>query len=102
MTKRKSDRTWGIDRDPASGTFNELVVGGDKLMPIILWRQPGQLYDAKNVTGGLKHNQRVSIIGRATVNDAKFVKVRKMVIHKGKKYPQAGWLSASLLKREGR
>ena len=102
MSKNKTDRTWGIDRDPESSTFNELVVGGDKLMPIILWRVPGQIADPENVTGGLKHNQRVEILGRAIVNETKFVKVRKTVIHEGKKYPQTGWLSASLLKYEGK
>ena len=101
MGKNKTDRTWGIDRSRSSDTFGKLVLGGVNMMPIVLWNQPGAAPKQENVTGGLKHNQRVEIIGRTTFNGARFIKVRKTVIHEGKRYPQVGWLSETLLKREG-
>ena len=100
MSKRKTDRTWGIERNPNSDMFGQLVVGDKDIMPIILWKQPGATA-ASSVVGGLKHNQRVEIIGKTTFKGARFVKVRKTVVNDGKKYPQVGWLTASLLKREG-
>ena len=102
MTKYKTDLTWGIDRNPNSPEFGNLVVGGKGMMPITLWDRPAASMRGIHVTGGLKHNQRVEIISRTTFKGCRFVKVRKIVIHKGKKYPQVGWLTASLLKREGK
>ena len=102
MSKRKTDRTWGIDRNPDSAMVGKLVVGGKGMMPIIFWKSPGAKIDTKNVGGAARHNQRVEIIGRTTFKGSRFAKVRKMVIHDGKEYPQVGWLTASLLKREGR
>ena len=104
MSKRKTDRTWGIERNPESDMAGKLVVGGKDMMPIIFWRSPGINVinaNAEDITGAARHNQRVEIIGRTTFKGARFVKVRKMVIHDGKEYPQVGWLTASLLKREG-
>ena len=102
MAKNKIDYTWGIERNPESKMFGKLVIGGKGMMPIIFWKSPGAQMDAKNVTGAAKHNQRVEIVSRTTFKGDRFVKVRMMVIDKGKKYPQAGWVARSLLKREGR
>ena len=90
-------------------TYNQLKKQGGRVkdgeykksMPIILWKRPGAKLDAANVTGGLMHNQRVEITSKTTYDGTRFVKVRKVVTHEGKKYPQSGWLSAKLLKREG-
>ena len=101
MSKRKTDRTWGIERNPESDMVGKLVVGGKGMMPIIFWKSPGAKMDAQNVGGAARHNQRVEIVGKTTFKGSRFVKVRKTVIHKSKKYPQIGWVSASLLKREG-
>lgn len=101
MSKRKTDHTWGIERNPESKLCGKLVVGGKDMLPIIFWKSPGAKPDAQNVTGAALHNQRVEIISKTTFNGNRFVKVRMTVIDKGKKYPQVGWVSESLLKREG-
>ncbi len=99
--KQKYDYTWGIDRNEASQHYGKLVLGGKNMLPIILWSRPGAPIDSKNVKGALPHNERVKVIKTLYYKGKPWAKVSKTVDHDGRKYPQVGWLSATLLKKLG-
>ena len=84
------DRTWGIERHPASAAFGELVA------PIVyLWREPGQ---GEELGGALKHDTTVEV----EAFDGDWVLVNATILFEGEPYRQRGWLSRSLLKEAGR
>ena len=85
MTKKYAT-LWGIDE------HGELVV------PVInLWKSKKGIMEADNLGGALKHGQKIEILEEDSEPEG-WVKVYKMVIHEGKKYPQEGWVKKSLVK----
>jgi hypothetical protein len=81
----KRAKAWGMEK-------------GEVVCPVIyLWKSKGGIMIADNVGGALKHGDEVEILEED--NDPEgWVKVFKEVKHKGKKYPQKGYVKKSLIK----
>lgn len=99
--KYKTDRVWGIERNPDSPAFGDVVVGSEGQMPIILWALPACDVAPHNVTGGLSHGDRVTVLSKTLRSGTAYYKVRANIIHEKKKYTQAGWVANTLLKKAG-
>lgn len=96
------DRVWGIDRYEGSPTEGQLVVGGSGQMPICLWKKPGARVHEDNLSGALKHRDRVTVRKRQAYDGSWYYFVEADVEHKGVKYHQHGWVSAMLLEKTGK
>ena len=84
MTQRYAT-LWGIE-------------DGEIVCPVIyLWKSKEGVMKADNLGGALKHSQRVEVIQEDPEPDG-WVKVFRNEVHKGKKYPQEGWVKKSLVK----
>jgi hypothetical protein len=95
------DHTCGIDRNPDSKQHGQIVLGGKGMIPILLWRRPGCEFAPENITGALTHDYEVKVVRRIVYEKRPYYFVRTSVQHKGKDYPQKGWLPNTLLKELG-
>ncbi len=79
--------------------FNATLWGmenGEIVCPVIhLWKTRKGVMEADNLSGAVKHGQRVEV---KQIDDDGWVEVYRMVVHKGKEYPQEGWVKKSLIK----
>lgn len=96
-----TDHTCGIDRNPDSKFYNKLILGGNGMIPILLWRRPGCEFVAANVTGALAHDFEVQVTRRIMYKDRPYYYVKASVQHEGKAHHQRGWLPNTLLKELG-
>jgi len=96
------DRVWGIDRYENSQTKGELILGGSGQLPICLWKRPGVKIDAENLSGALKHRDRVTVKKEKAHDGAWFYFVEADIKHNGIIYHQHGWLSGMLLEKTGK
>ena len=70
---------------------------GEIVCPVIyLWKTKQGMMAGANVGGALKHGDAVEILEEADPEG--WVKVFAEVEHKGKKYPQEGYVKKSLIK----
>ena len=66
-------------------------------VPVIyLWKNTKGIYVADNVGGALPHGTKVDVLKQS----GDWVKVSKTIKHKGKEYPQEGWVKKSLVREE--
>lgn len=108
MTKRKrktpepvTDYAWGIERDRTSNLRGRLVVGTTN-NPILMWKQPGKP-NKDNLGGAILHGQEVTVtLPPKTYKGAKFYWCECVVTHDGQEYPQAGYITQSLLRDLGK
>jgi hypothetical protein len=92
------DVTHGIERDPDSDAYGELVV------PVIfLWNEPGgtDVPEASNLAGALAHDSAVVIKERREINGRLWCLVSGQVYYENDIYPQEGWCLASFLRDTG-
>jgi len=76
---------WGIEK-------------GELVCPVIyLWKTKEGVMKADNLGGALKHGQKVEVKQVDPEPDG-WVKVYRMAVHEGKKYPQEGWVKKTLVK----
>lgn len=92
------DITFGIERDPASDAFGEVIV------PIImLWSEPGGTDSDTGamLTGALPHDTGVMVKEKKQIAGRWWCYVEGQTIMEEEIYLQQGWCRASLLQISG-
>lgn len=95
------DRLCGIDRAPESPAFGRVVVGGAGQIPILMWKQIGCEPIADNLSGAMRHNDKVTVKRHKEFDGGHYFFVQGKAEFKGVTYVQHGWVSAAMLNELG-